>query len=145
MLTAQPLQCPISLETPPLCPQITPCGHVFSFPSIMAHLMHHGGDNLRKASPCPLCFHPIVARELRLVHIHQVQQPKVCYPFSEGHPFMAVLQWRVWVWLSSRWMHPEADSFCLQLLQQPNVASLSHQDSMSSSLPAFNKSARETS
>ena len=76
MLTAQEINCPISLEAP-VCPQITPCGHVFAFPSIMAHLMSHGGDNLRKASPCPLCFQPIVARELRLVQIKVVTPPKV--------------------------------------------------------------------
>lgn len=76
MLTAQEIKCPISLETP-VCPQITPCGHVFAFPSILAHLMNHGGNNLRKASPCPLCFQPIVARELRLVQIKIVCPPKV--------------------------------------------------------------------
>ena len=76
MLTAHEINCPISLEAP-VCPQITPCGHVFAFPSIMAHLMSHGGDNLRKASPCPLCFQPIVARELRLVQIKVVTPPKV--------------------------------------------------------------------
>ena len=76
MLTAQEINCPISLE-PPVCPQITPCGHVFAFPSILAHLMKHGGDNLRKASPCPLCFQPIVARELRLVQTKIVTPPKV--------------------------------------------------------------------
>ena len=76
MLTAHEINCPISLEAP-VCPQITPCGHVFAFSSIMAHLMSHGGDNLRKASPCPLCFQPIVARELRLVQIKVVTPPKV--------------------------------------------------------------------
>ena len=76
MLTAQEIKCPISLEAP-VCPQITPCGHVFAFPSILAHLVNHGGDNLRKASPCPLCFQPIVARELRLVQINVVTPPKV--------------------------------------------------------------------
>ncbi|KAK9807857.1 hypothetical protein WJX72_011479 [[Myrmecia] bisecta] len=77
MVASTPIKCPISLDCPPLCAQITPCGHVFSFPSIMQHLMTHGGDELRKASPCPLCFNPIVARELRLVRVHQVQPPKV--------------------------------------------------------------------
>ena len=33
-----PPQCPISLDAPPEVPQITPCGHVFSFASIMRHL-----------------------------------------------------------------------------------------------------------
>ena len=39
MMTGGEVQCPISLETDPLCPQITPCGHVFAFHSIMQHLM----------------------------------------------------------------------------------------------------------
>ncbi len=39
MMTGGEVQCPISLETNPLCPQITPCGHVFAFHSIMQHLM----------------------------------------------------------------------------------------------------------
>ena len=34
MLSPTPIDCPISLYAP-LCPQITPCGHVFSFPAIM--------------------------------------------------------------------------------------------------------------
>lgn len=80
MLVNQPLKCPISLESPPLCPQITPCGHVFAFPSIMAHLMNHGGDTLRKASPCPLCNTPIVARELRLVRAHVTPPIQVPLP-----------------------------------------------------------------
>ncbi|GAX85253.1 hypothetical protein CEUSTIGMA_g12673.t1, partial [Chlamydomonas eustigma] len=67
------LQCPISLDSPPVCPQITPCGHVFSFPSIMQHLMTHGGEKLRCSSPCPLCFAPLVARELRLVSVREVK------------------------------------------------------------------------
>jgi hypothetical protein len=36
--------CPISLG-PPVAPQITPCGHIFSFPAIIQHLVrtmsHH--------------------------------------------------------------------------------------------------------
>lgn len=31
MRSSTPVQCPISLDSPPVCPQITPCGHVFSF------------------------------------------------------------------------------------------------------------------
>jgi len=77
MLVDAPLKCPISLETPPLCPQITPCGHVFAFPSIMAHLINHGGHSLRKAAPCPMCNAPVVARELRLVRAHILLPPKV--------------------------------------------------------------------
>ena len=88
LLSPELLQCPISLEAPPLCPQITPCGHVFAFHSLMAHLGTHGrggggaaaaagGTGRRGASPCPLCFQPLVARELRLVRIHPVTPAKV--------------------------------------------------------------------
>jgi hypothetical protein len=35
MASPNPVACPISLDSPPACPQITPCGHVFSFASIM--------------------------------------------------------------------------------------------------------------
>ncbi|GLI59590.1 hypothetical protein VaNZ11_001518 [Volvox africanus] len=76
MATAMPVQCPISLDSPPLCPQITPCGHIFSFPAIMHHLVNHGGDQLRRSAPCPLCFAPVVARELRLVRVRRVVQPR---------------------------------------------------------------------
>jgi hypothetical protein len=34
-----PVQCPISLDTPPLCPQITSCGHIFCFSYILHYLM----------------------------------------------------------------------------------------------------------
>ncbi|KAK9840636.1 hypothetical protein WJX81_005957 [Elliptochloris bilobata] len=78
MLAPAPLRCPISLDAPPLCPQITPCGHVFAFPAIMAHLAaHNDGASARRAAPCPLCYSPVVARELRLVRVHQVAAPQV--------------------------------------------------------------------
>ena len=44
MMTGGEVQCPISLDTNPLCPQITPCGHVFAFHSIMQHLMTQVGS-----------------------------------------------------------------------------------------------------
>ena len=56
MLSVHPVRCPITLDDRPLCPQITPCGHVFSFPAIVAHLVAHGGPELRKSAPCPLCY-----------------------------------------------------------------------------------------
>eukprot|EP00775_Hariotina_reticulata_P009333 gene9333-9497_t len=77
MVSSTPVQCPISLESPPMCPQITPCGHVYSFGSIMQHLMTHGGEQLRRSAPCPLCYQPVVARELRLVQMRQVAVPAV--------------------------------------------------------------------
>ena len=58
-------------------PQITPCGHVFAFHAIMAHLVGRGGDALRRAAPCPLCYAPIAARELRLVRIQPVTSPSI--------------------------------------------------------------------
>ncbi|KAF8062682.1 rnf10 [Scenedesmus sp. PABB004] len=73
MMTPAPLACPISLDAPPACPQITPCGHVFAFGAIMQHLLTAGG----RAAPCPLCYQPVVARELRLVQVRQVAPPKV--------------------------------------------------------------------
>ncbi|KAK9803799.1 hypothetical protein WJX73_000160 [Symbiochloris irregularis] len=77
MPVTHPLQCPISLESPPPCAHITPCGHVFGFAPIMAHLLSHGGPALRKASPCPLCFAPVAARELRLLRTQQIQPHQV--------------------------------------------------------------------
>jgi hypothetical protein len=61
---AEAAVCPITLE-PLVAPQITGCGHLFSFPAILQHALMHGGPEFRAAAPCPLCFTPIVARELR--------------------------------------------------------------------------------
>ncbi|DBB01557.1 TPA: hypothetical protein ACH3X1_000206 [Trebouxia sp. C0004] len=77
MMTGGEVQCPISLETNPLCPQITPCGHVFAFHSIMQHLMTQGGEDLRKAARCPLCYSMVAARELKLVQVHRIHVPQV--------------------------------------------------------------------
>ena len=61
LLSSQPVRCPITLEDvgPAQCPQITPCGHVFSFPAIVGHLAAHGDGELRKSAPCPLCYTPV--------------------------------------------------------------------------------------
>lgn len=59
------LQCPISLDAPPSCPSITACGHVFSLPALVQHLVHAGGEGLTKAAPCPLCHTPVRAAEIR--------------------------------------------------------------------------------
>ena len=57
MMTGGEVQCPISLDTNPLCPQITPCGHVFAFHSIMQHLM-------TQVRPCPcLLFQWLINQE----------------------------------------------------------------------------------
>jgi hypothetical protein len=42
----------------------------------MRHLMTHGGEQLRRSAPCPLCYQPLVARELRLVQV----RPRLCAP-----------------------------------------------------------------
>ncbi|CAD7697595.1 unnamed protein product [Ostreobium quekettii] len=76
MQVTSPVKCPISLDSPPLCPQLTPCGHVFGFPSIMQLLLVHGGPQLKVAAPCPFCFRKIAARELRMVVIHEVKAPR---------------------------------------------------------------------
>jgi hypothetical protein len=43
----------------------------------MQHLVNHGGKGLRCSAPCPLCFAPLVARELRLVRVRQVGAARV--------------------------------------------------------------------
>lgn len=70
------LTCPISLRAP-VAPQITPCGHVFSFPAIVQHLVTHGGDNFSRTAPCPLCFAQLAARELKLLTTHQIEPIEV--------------------------------------------------------------------
>ena len=57
MPVTSPLQCPISLETPPQCPQITPCGHVFGFVPIMGYLLSHGDQHCARPAHarCALC------------------------------------------------------------------------------------------
>ncbi|GMH35133.1 hypothetical protein BSKO_03001 [Bryopsis sp. KO-2023] len=75
MTVSAPVKCPITLDCPPVAPQITPCGHVFGFSGIMQHMMVSGGRSLRCAAKCPLCFTPIVARELRSVIFHRVEPP----------------------------------------------------------------------
>lgn len=68
-----PVQCPICLDTPPLCPQITSCGHIFCFPCILHYFMlgEQRGDPWKK---CPLCFAMISVKEMRTVVISSVQQ-----------------------------------------------------------------------
>lgn len=68
-----PVQCPICLDTPPLCPQITSCGHIFCFPCILHYFMlgEQRGDPWKK---CPLCFSMISVKEMRTVVISSVQQ-----------------------------------------------------------------------
>ena len=68
-----PVQCPICLDTPPLCPQITSCGHIFCFPCILHYMMlgEQRGDPWKK---CPLCFAMISVKEIRTVIINSVQQ-----------------------------------------------------------------------
>lgn len=71
VITTSEIQCPITLG-PPLCPCITPCGHIFSEEAIMAHMISQGGPELRVSSACPVCTTQVAARELRPVTIRQV-------------------------------------------------------------------------
>lgn len=82
MLTSTDIQCPISLESPPSSAQITPCGHVFTFHAVMQHFLHHGGPQLLRAAPCPLCGQLIAARELRMVNIVRVHPVRVDEPIT---------------------------------------------------------------
>ena len=80
MLAPAPLRCPISLDCPPVCPQITPCGHVFSFHAILQHLVSASGSEgttPRAAVKCPLCYTQFSCRELRLVRVLLVQPLQV--------------------------------------------------------------------
>jgi hypothetical protein len=60
------------------------CKHINSQPRLGAQVTH-GGDELRKASPCPLCFHLIAARELRLARLHRIVPPKVRSSYTVLH------------------------------------------------------------
>lgn len=71
--THSPICCPITLVQP-LCPTITPCGHIFSLEAIIAHMISQGGSELKAASACPLCTSTIAARELRPVVVRIVQR-----------------------------------------------------------------------
>ena len=54
-------------------------------PTPLQHLVNHGGPELRKSAPCPLCFTQVSARELRLVRVMQVQAAEVRWvPVSGG-------------------------------------------------------------
>ena len=72
MITTTPVICPITLDSP-LCPCITPCGHIFSYEALMAHLITQGGGpELRASSACPICLTKIAGRELRPVTVREV-------------------------------------------------------------------------
>ncbi|CAK9202283.1 unnamed protein product [Sphagnum troendelagicum] len=74
-VTAPEVQCPICLDSPPLCPQITSCGHMFCFPCILRYLMA-GEEDLRGDhwKKCPLCFAMISCKDLRTLSIDPVQE-----------------------------------------------------------------------
>ncbi|CAI5473440.1 unnamed protein product [Closterium sp. Yama58-4] len=61
------LSCPICLESPPLCPQITACGHVFCHPCILRHFAtpdarHPDAPPLRPATAASAAAAAAVAR-----------------------------------------------------------------------------------
>ncbi|GMN57400.1 hypothetical protein TIFTF001_026499 [Ficus carica] len=76
--TPSSVQCPICLE-PPLCPQITSCGHIFCFPCILRYLLmgkeDEKGDCWKR---CPLCFVMMSPKDLYTIFIEDVKQYNVC-------------------------------------------------------------------
>eukprot|EP00850_Spirogloea_muscicola_P007919 SM000041S15478 [mRNA] locus=s41:320644:326300:+ [translate_table: standard] len=84
---AGPPQCPICLDAPLLCPQITACGHVFCFPCILRHLLDDSshpeetaggrrppGEHFRR---CPLCAALVGTKDLRTAVLRSFQTPQV--------------------------------------------------------------------
>ncbi|KAH7422956.1 hypothetical protein KP509_12G033200 [Ceratopteris richardii] len=68
-----PIQCPICLEVPPVCPQITSCGHIFCFPCILRFfVMGSNEKNNEFFKKCPLCFAMTSSKALRTVFIDAV-------------------------------------------------------------------------
>eukprot|EP00252_Welwitschia_mirabilis_P010012 TRINITY_DN23035_c0_g1_i1.p1 TRINITY_DN23035_c0_g1~~TRINITY_DN23035_c0_g1_i1.p1 ORF type:complete len:798 (+),score=151.89 TRINITY_DN23035_c0_g1_i1:152-2545(+) len=70
-----PVHCPICLEKPPLCPQITTCGHIFCFPCVLRYLMM--GEEDKKGyhwKKCPICSAMISCRDLYNVCFTTVRQ-----------------------------------------------------------------------
>ena len=101
------IQCPICLESPPLCPQITSCGHIFCFPCILRYLAL--GENQQRSDyhkKCPLCFAMISSKALRTVLADNVHNYEVgdyleltllnrakgsMIPFEKSHPVVGGL------------------------------------------------------
>ncbi|KAI5074711.1 hypothetical protein GOP47_0010672 [Adiantum capillus-veneris] len=73
-----PVQCPICLEIPPVCPQITSCGHIFCFSCVLRYF-HLGNNELRSDhfKKCPLCFAITSSKELRTVFVETVHNYQV--------------------------------------------------------------------
>ena len=72
--TPSTVQCPICLE-PPLCPQITSCGHIFCFPCILRYLLMGEEDAKGECwKRCPLCFVMISLKDLYTLLIENVKQ-----------------------------------------------------------------------
>eukprot|EP00250_Pteridium_aquilinum_P015535 c22636_g1_i1 orf=105-2864(+) len=73
-----PIQCPICLESPPVCPQITSCGHIFCFPCILRYLVLGDGEQRNEHfKKCPLCFAMTSSKALRTVFVDTVQNYQV--------------------------------------------------------------------
>ena len=65
MASATPLSCPVCLDEPMTCAQVTLCGHAFCFPCIARH-----AATVRKEgepAKCPMCFTPLRLADLRTV------------------------------------------------------------------------------
>lgn len=58
-----------------------------------------GGEELRKAARCPLCYSMVAARELKLVQVHRINVPKVCLThrlLPVDDILLLLLQWVAW-------------------------------------------------
>ena len=70
MASATPLSCPVCLDEPMTCAQVTLCGHAFCFPCIARH-----AATVRKEgepAKCPMCFTPLRLADLRTVRRRQI-------------------------------------------------------------------------
>lgn len=79
---SEPLQCPVTLECPPVVPVMTACGHAFSLAAIVHCMLDAGGERLTRAATCPLCFTPVSARDLRLVTARTLPRPDFDQPIE---------------------------------------------------------------
>ncbi|MCO5602240.1 hypothetical protein L7F22_056368, partial [Adiantum nelumboides] len=73
-----PVQCPICLEAPPVCPQITSCGHIFCFSCVLRYFVL--GNNEQTTDyfkKCPLCFAVTSSKELRTVFVEAMHNYQV--------------------------------------------------------------------
>jgi len=73
--SAEPLKCPICFDEPPVCPQVTLCGHAFCFPCIARHALTNRKDG--EPAKCPMCFTPVRLADLRGIRRRPIAPPVV--------------------------------------------------------------------